>query len=118
MGRQWPAEDFKEIAPVVMEVTDDKSLPKQARKQLQIDHASTLNAQAKVVKLADKICNLRDMSRSPPHDWSVQRRARLPADTKPGQRAAWTNPGAVRSMPTTPDCRVPRNPQRCVTAAS
>jgi GTP diphosphokinase / guanosine-3',5'-bis(diphosphate) 3'-diphosphatase len=64
----------KEIASIVMEVTDDKSLPKQARKQLQIDHAATLSRQAKVVKLADKICNLRDMSGSPPVDWSVQRR--------------------------------------------
>jgi GTP diphosphokinase / guanosine-3',5'-bis(diphosphate) 3'-diphosphatase len=64
-----------EIAAVVMEVTDDKSLPKQERKQLQIDHAATLSRHAKVVKLADKICNLRDMSRSPPVDWSVQRRA-------------------------------------------
>jgi len=64
----------KEIASIVMEVTDDKSLPKQERKQLQIDHAAMLSRHAKEVKLADKICNLRDMNRSPPVDWSVQRR--------------------------------------------
>lgn len=65
----------KEIASIVMEVTDDKSLPKKERKQMQIDHAATLSRHAKVVKLADKICNLRDMSRSPPVDWTLERRA-------------------------------------------
>jgi guanosine-3',5'-bis(diphosphate) 3'-pyrophosphohydrolase len=64
----------REIAAVVLEVTDDKKLPKQVRKRLQIEHAATLSRQAKLVKLADKICNLRDMSRSPPLDWSVERR--------------------------------------------
>jgi len=65
----------REIAAIVAEVTDDKSLPKQERKRLQIEHANTLSAQAKLVKLADKICNVRDMSGSPPVDWSPQRKA-------------------------------------------
>lgn len=65
----------REIAAIVMEVTDDKSLPKQRRKQLQIEHAATLTRHAKLVKVADKICNLRDMSRSPPVDWPLERRA-------------------------------------------
>jgi guanosine-3',5'-bis(diphosphate) 3'-pyrophosphohydrolase len=65
----------REIAAVVLEVTDDKKLPKQVRKRLQIEHAATLSRPAKLVKLADKICNLRDMSRSPPVDWSIERRA-------------------------------------------
>jgi len=64
-----------EIAAIVMEVTDDKSLPKQERKRLQIEHAATLSEKAKWVKLADKICNVRDMSQSPPVNWSPQRRA-------------------------------------------
>jgi GTP diphosphokinase / guanosine-3',5'-bis(diphosphate) 3'-diphosphatase len=64
-----------EIAAVVLEVTDDKNLPKQVRKRLQIEHAATLSRNAKLVKLADKICNLRDMSRSPPVDWPMERRA-------------------------------------------
>jgi guanosine-3',5'-bis(diphosphate) 3'-pyrophosphohydrolase len=64
-----------QIAAIVMEVTDDKSLSKQQRKQLQIEHAATLTRHAKLVKLADKICNLRDMSRSPPVDWPLKRRA-------------------------------------------
>ena len=63
------------IASVVAEVTDDKSLPKERRKELQIEHAPHLSPSAKLVKLADKLCNLRDMNDSPPHDWSADRRA-------------------------------------------
>ncbi|RIX49735.1 MAG: bifunctional (p)ppGpp synthetase/guanosine-3',5'-bis(diphosphate) 3'-pyrophosphohydrolase [Rhodocyclales bacterium GT-UBC] len=64
----------EEIARVVMEVSDDKALPKAERKQLQIDHAATISRRAKLVKLADKICNLRDVAASPPADWSLHRR--------------------------------------------
>ena len=63
-----------QVTQIVREVTDDKSLPKQERKRLQIEHAATLSYQAKLVKLADKICNLRDMAISPPHDWPEKRR--------------------------------------------
>jgi guanosine-3',5'-bis(diphosphate) 3'-pyrophosphohydrolase len=63
-----------EVAAVVAEVTDDKSLPKQERKRLQVEHAGGLSARAKLVKLADKICNLRDLRRSPPADWPLERR--------------------------------------------
>ena len=64
----------KEISGIVMEVTDDKSLPKAERKRRQIEHASHLSTKAQLVKLADKICNLRDMANSPPHDWNLKRR--------------------------------------------
>jgi len=69
------AEFGREIAAIVAEVTDDKSLSKEDRKRLQIEHAQALSEKAKWVKLADKICNLRDMSRSPPIGWSRERRA-------------------------------------------
>lgn len=62
-----------EVTDVVRQVTDDKSLPKATRKQLQIDHASHLSDRAKLVKLADKTANLRDMAASPPADWPIQR---------------------------------------------
>ncbi len=64
----------QEIANIVLEVTDDKALTKAERKQLQIDHAGALSRRAKLVKLADKICNVRDMASSPPVNWSVERR--------------------------------------------
>jgi guanosine-3',5'-bis(diphosphate) 3'-pyrophosphohydrolase len=64
----------KTICDIVMEVTDDKRLPKTERKRLQIKHAAHVSDQAKRVKLADKICNLRDMVNRPPAHWSLERR--------------------------------------------
>ncbi len=64
----------KEIADIVMEVTDDKNLPKEERKLLQIEHAAGISQEAKLVKLADKISNIRDIAISPPEGWSLQRR--------------------------------------------
>ncbi len=63
-----------EIALVVMEVSDDKTLSTAQRKQLQIEHAPRLSTPARLVKLADKICNLRDMLHAPPMGWSTARR--------------------------------------------
>ncbi len=63
-----------EVASVVMEVTDDKSLPKPQRKQAQVDHAAHISREAKLVKLADKTCNLRDMNVNPPYGWPLRRR--------------------------------------------
>ena len=62
-----------EIASIVIEVTDDKLLPKDERKRLQVVNAGTLSRQARIVKLADKICNLRDIFCSPPAGWSLER---------------------------------------------
>ena len=64
----------REIADVVAEVTDDKSLDKAERKLLQIEHAANASPRAKLVKLADKTCNLRDLATTPPADWSDERR--------------------------------------------
>lgn len=61
------------ITAIVLEVTDDKSLPAAARKQAQIDHAPHISRKAKLVKLADKISNLRDLLASPP-DWPTERK--------------------------------------------
>ena len=63
-----------EIAAVVGEVTDDTSLPKARRKALQIEHAPHLSRTAKLVKIADKICNVRDMADDPPANWPIERR--------------------------------------------
>ncbi len=64
----------RRIAAVVLEVTDDKLLEKADRKQMQIDHAPHMSPEAKLVKLADKICNIRDVASSPPTGWSLERR--------------------------------------------
>jgi guanosine-3',5'-bis(diphosphate) 3'-pyrophosphohydrolase len=62
------------VARIVAEVTDDKALAKAERKRLQIEHAPGLSAEAKLVKLADKICNLRDVAERPPAKWDLERR--------------------------------------------
>ncbi len=62
------------ITRVVEEVTDDKNLLKAERKRLQIEHAATISREAKLVKLADKLCNLRDVAQRPPQGWSLERR--------------------------------------------
>lgn len=64
----------EEIAGIVLEVTDDKSLPKARRKELQVEHAPHLSEGAALVKLADKIANLTDILESPP-PWPAERKA-------------------------------------------
>ena len=62
-----------DVADLVAEVTDDKSLPKAERKSLQIVHAAKISVRAQAIKLADKISNLRGILNSPPTDWGFQR---------------------------------------------
>lgn len=62
------------VCGYVLEVTDDKSLPKAERKQLQIEHAPHLSNGAKLIKLCDKISNIRDVMENPPDDWTMERR--------------------------------------------
>jgi GTP diphosphokinase / guanosine-3',5'-bis(diphosphate) 3'-diphosphatase len=63
-----------EVAGLVRELTDDKSLPKLERKRLQVEHAAAASPGAKQIKLADKICNVRDITDTPPADWPAERR--------------------------------------------
>ena len=63
-----------ELRQIVGEVTDDKSLEKGKRKDLQIQHAPTLSPAAKQIKIADKICNIRDITNAPPTGWSNERK--------------------------------------------
>ncbi|CAN7979850.1 unnamed protein product [Ixodes pacificus] len=57
------------VRAIVDEVTDDKRLPSEVRKRLQIEHAPHSSHEAKLVKLADKLYNLRDI----PLSWNEQR---------------------------------------------
>ena len=61
------------VAGLVAEVTDDKSLPKAERKRLQVERASHKSPDAKAIKVADKISNLRSLAASPPDDWDRAR---------------------------------------------
>ncbi|MFN8589747.1 MAG: HD domain-containing protein [Candidatus Eisenbacteria bacterium] len=62
------------VTRIVLDVSDDKRLDKPVRKELQVQHAPHLPADSKLVKLADKICNLRDVANNPPSHWDLQRR--------------------------------------------
>lgn len=73
--REEIAEKFgEEVASIVMEVTDDKSLSKSERKQKQVEHAPNLSTEAKQLKICDKISNIRDVLENPPDGWSKERR--------------------------------------------
>uniref|UniRef100_A0A915E4H1 Guanosine-3',5'-bis(diphosphate) 3'-pyrophosphohydrolase MESH1 n=1 Tax=Ditylenchus dipsaci TaxID=166011 RepID=A0A915E4H1_9BILA len=63
----------QEVCDLVKECTDDKSLPKDKRKQLQVQHAAGHSHKAKLIKLADKLYNLRDCERVIPVGWTPQR---------------------------------------------
>ena len=64
----------EKVLSLVLEVTDDKNLPKQERKRQQIEHAPQMSFGAKLIKLADKSCNIRNIISMPPKDWSLERR--------------------------------------------
>lgn len=63
-----------DVQLLVAEVTDDKSLSKVDRKRLQVEHAPLSSVAAKLIKLADKISNVRDATETPPSSWSTERR--------------------------------------------
>lgn len=65
----------EDVATLVMEVTDDKTTPKEMRKQAQVDHAAHISARAKILKIADKTSNLRAIQHSPP-PWPASRKRR------------------------------------------
>jgi len=62
------------VAGLVRELSDDKNLPKDERKRLQIEHAKHASSEAKCLKIADKICNVRDITHEPHAYWSIERR--------------------------------------------
>lgn len=62
-----------DVADLVQEVTDDKNLSKQERKRLQVETAPKKSNRAKVLKIADKVANLRALVASPPASWPRER---------------------------------------------
>jgi guanosine-3',5'-bis(diphosphate) 3'-pyrophosphohydrolase len=62
------------VADIILEVTDNKSLPKAERKRRQVESAPHKSREAKLIKLADKISNVRAIANSPAPDWSIERR--------------------------------------------
>lgn len=62
------------VAGLVEEVTDNKALPAPERKRLQVEGAGSLSLAARLVRIADKVCNVRDIAHDAPHGWSPERR--------------------------------------------
>jgi guanosine-3',5'-bis(diphosphate) 3'-pyrophosphohydrolase len=63
-----------EVCLLVRELSDDKNLPKDVRKKLEIEHAPFLSDRAKLIKVADKICNLGDITIDQPTTWPLHRK--------------------------------------------
>lgn len=63
-----------QVCDYILEVTDDKRLPKQERKRLQIERAPHKSHGARLISLADKACNLHNLITVPPADWNRKRR--------------------------------------------
>ena len=82
----------KEVASIVAELTDDKSLLKAARKKQQIVYAAKKSDEASLVKLADKTSNIGSIANSPPHGWTLERRL---------EYIAWAN-SVVGNLPFLP----------------
>ena len=61
------------VASIVDEVTDDKSLLKDERKNAQIAHAPHKSPDASAIKIADKTANLLAIAMSPP-PWPTDRK--------------------------------------------
>lgn len=64
-----------EVRALVAEVTDDRTLTKEERKHLQIEHAAHASVGARLIKLGDKLCNVIDVINNPPQGWARHRRA-------------------------------------------
>ena len=61
------------VTEAVVEVTDDKALPKEARKHVQVQRTAGKSERARLINIADKTSNLRSLAASPPADWGYER---------------------------------------------
>ncbi len=62
------------IRHLVEELTDDMSLPKHERKRRQVEEIAAKSPGARLLKLADKVSNVREIAEDPPADWSAEQR--------------------------------------------
>jgi len=65
----------EEVLLPVMEVSDNKNLPVEERKELQVKYINRASLHARKIRIADKICNVRDLWEYPPEGWSKERKA-------------------------------------------
>jgi guanosine-3',5'-bis(diphosphate) 3'-pyrophosphohydrolase len=63
-----------DVASLVVEVSDDTLQDRESRKRLQVESAPKKSRRARMIKIADKIANLRSIAESPPVGWSARRK--------------------------------------------
>src|SRR5262249_55024318 len=64
----------EEELSILLEVTDDKSLSKPELISIGLETDSNQALGARQIKIADKISNIYDITHTPPHKWSVERK--------------------------------------------
>ena len=85
----------EDVMALVLEVTDDKTLPKAERKRRQVVDGPHKSARAKVIKLADKISNVSALLGEPAGRLAGRAQARVPGLGARGRgRAAGCMPPA------------------------
>ena len=64
----------EKVADLVLEVSDEKDKPRDERKAMQIKNASNLSYEAKLIRIADKICNIQDICGADIPNWSYEQK--------------------------------------------
>ena len=64
----------EDVLLTVLEVTDNKELNVYDRKAVQLRITGQLSAKSKKLRVADKMCNVRDIAKDPPRGWSKRRK--------------------------------------------
>ena len=64
----------KVITSIVMEVSNDMTLNSQQRRVYELEKVASLSHAAKLVKIADKLANIRDVSTMPPANWTLEKK--------------------------------------------
>ncbi len=86
------------VARIVQEVSDDKSIEKEARRQLVVDTIAEKSRAARLVKLSDLIANVHDVVHHPPQ-WSQERKIRyLDWAGKIATQVVGTHPGLEAAL--------------------
>jgi len=61
----------EDVLAIVQEVSDDKHQPTEIRRKRQLAQIPQLSHPARLIRLADKFCNLLDRVQHPPPQWSA-----------------------------------------------
>jgi guanosine-3',5'-bis(diphosphate) 3'-pyrophosphohydrolase len=87
-----------EVASIVLEVSDEPALPKAEQRRRQEAGAADLSHGARIIRIADKVANVRDLVDDPPSTWGVRlRREYLEWTKRVVDRCRGTSEGLERA---------------------